>query len=82
MIINLHLHCTAVQSIALGQWFQLCIKNLSITVLVLCVLFVFCGTIIFSLNFIRLLRVIITPSVTSLLRGENDSKQSDEFQAI
>ena len=35
---------------------------------------------IFSLNFIRLLRVVITPSVTSLLRGENDSKQSDEFQ--
>ena len=31
-----------------------------------------------SLNFIRLLRVIITP----LLRGENDSKQSDEFQAM
>ena len=31
-----------------------------------------------SLNFTRLLRVIITPSVTS---GENDSKQSDEFQA-
>ena len=34
-----------------------------------------------SLNFIRLLRVVITPSVTTLLRGENDSKQSDEFQA-
>ena len=34
-----------------------------------------------SLNFIRLLRVVITPSVTSLLRGENDSKQSDELQA-
>ena len=34
-----------------------------------------------SLNFIRLLRVVITTSVTSLLRGENDSKQSDEFQA-
>ena len=33
-----------------------------------------------SPNFIRLLRVVITPSVT--LRGENDSKQSDEFQAI
>ena len=30
-----------------------------------------------SLNFIRLIRVVITPSV----RGENDSKQSDEFQA-
>ena len=29
-----------------------------------------------SLNFIRLLRVVITPS-----GGENDSKQSDEFQA-
>ena len=29
-----------------------------------------------SLNFIRLLRIVITPSVT-----ENDSKQSDEFQA-
>ena len=37
--------------------------------------------IIFSLNFIQLLQVIITPSVTSLLRGENDPKQSDEFQA-
>ena len=36
---------------------------------------------IFSLNFIRLLRGVITPSVTTLLRGENDSKQSDEFQA-
>ena len=35
----------------------------------------------FSLNFIRLLRVVITPSVTSLLRGESDSKQSDEIQA-
>ena len=35
-----------------------------------------------SLNFIRLLRVVITPSVTSLLREENDSKQSDEIQAI
>ena len=35
-----------------------------------------------SLNFIRLLRVVITPSVTTLLRGENDSKQSDEIQAI
>ena len=36
-----------------------------------------------SLNFIRLLRLIITPSVivVELLRGENDSKQSDEFQA-
>ena len=34
-----------------------------------------------SLNFIRLLQVVITPSVMSLLRGENDSKQSDEFQA-
>ena len=33
-----------------------------------------------SPNFIRLLQVVITPSVT--LRGENDSKQSDEFQAI
>ena len=33
-----------------------------------------------SLDFIRLLRVVITPSV--MLRGENDSKQSDEFQAI
>ena len=32
---------------------------------------------LFSLNFIRLLRVVITPSV----RGENDSKQSDEIQA-
>ena len=30
---------------------------------------------------IRLLRVVITFSVTSSLRGENDSKQSDEFQA-
>ena len=36
----------------------------------------------YSLNFIRLLRVVIAPSVTTLLRGENDSKQSDEFQAI
>ena len=35
----------------------------------------------FSLNFIRLLRVVSTPSVTTLLRGENDSKQSDEIQA-
>ena len=33
-----------------------------------------------SLNFIRLLRVVITPSVTTLLRGENDSMQSDEIQ--
>ena len=33
-------------------------------------------TLFLSLNFIRLLRVVITPSV-----GENDSKQSDEFQA-
>ena len=31
----------------------------------------------FSLNFIRLLPVVITP----LLRWDNDSKQSDEFQA-
>ena len=29
----------------------------------------------------RLPRVVITPSITSLLRVENDSKQSDEFQA-
>ena len=35
-----------------------------------------------SLNFIRLLRVIITPSVTSLLRAENNSQQLDEFQAM
>ena len=34
-----------------------------------------------SLTFIQLLRVVITPSITTLLRGENDSKQSDEFQA-
>ena len=34
-----------------------------------------------SLNFIRLRRVVITPSVTTLLRGENDSKQSGEIQA-
>ena len=27
-MLNLHLHCTAVQSIALGQRFQLCIKKL------------------------------------------------------
>ena len=43
------------------------------------------GLIIFhqcSLNFIRLLPVVITSSVTTLLRGENDSKQSDEIQAI
>ena len=32
---------------------------------------------LFNLNFIRLLRVVITPSV----RGENNSMQSDEFQA-
>ena len=32
------------------------------------------------LNFIRLLRVVIAPSVTTLLRGEKDSKQSDEIQ--
>ena len=31
-----------------------------------------------SLNFIRLLRVVITPSV----ERKNDSKQLDEFQAI
>ena len=35
-----------------------------------------------SLNFIPLLRVVITLSVTTLLRGGNDSKQLDEFQAI
>ena len=40
-------------------------------------MFLFCC----SLNFIPLLRVVITPSVMLLLRGENDSKQSDEFQA-
>ena len=34
-----------------------------------------------GLNFIRILRVVISPSVTSLLRGEKDSKQSDEIQA-
>ena len=34
-----------------------------------------------TLNFIRLLRVVITPSATSSLRGENDSKLSDELQA-
>ena len=34
-----------------------------------------------SLNFIRLPRVVITPSVTTLLRGENDSKQSDKVEA-
>ena len=39
-------------------------------------------TIVVSLNFIRLLRVVITPSVTTLLRGEKDLKQSDEIQAI
>ena len=33
-----------------------------------------------SLNFIRLRLVVITPPVTMLLRGENDSKQSDEIQ--
>ena len=33
-----------------------------------------------SLDFIWLLRVVITPSVTTLLRRENDSKQSDEIQ--
>ena len=35
-----------------------------------------------SLNFIRLLQVVITSSVTTLLRRENDSKQSEEIQAI
>ena len=35
-----------------------------------------------SLNFIRSSRVVITPSVTSSLGEENDSKQSDEIQAI
>ena len=30
-MINLHLHCTAVQSIALGQWFQLSLNNLFLT---------------------------------------------------
>ena len=35
-----------------------------------------------SLNFIRLLQVVINSSVTTLLRRENDSKQSDEIQAI
>ena len=34
-----------------------------------------------SLNFIRFPRVVITPTVTTLLRGENDSKRSDEVQA-
>ena len=43
-------------------------------------IFLYLKTLYDSLNFIRLLRVVITPSVT-LLRGENDSKQSDEFQA-
>ena len=33
-----------------------------------------------SLNIIRLLQVVITPSVTTLLRGENDSKQSMNFR--
>ena len=35
-----------------------------------------------SLNLIRLLRVVITPSVKRLLRGENDLKQWDEIQPI
>ena len=35
-----------------------------------------------SLNFIRSSRVVITPSVTSSLGEENDSKQSDEIKAI
>ena len=35
-----------------------------------------------SLNLIRLLRVVITLSVTGLLRGENDLKQWDEIQPI
>ena len=35
-------------------------------------------TLRFSLNFIRLLRVVITPSV---VERRNDLKQSDEFQA-
>ena len=30
-MINLHLHCAAVQSIALGQWFQLSLNNLFLT---------------------------------------------------
>ena len=34
-----------------------------------------------SVNFICLLRVVITPSVTTLLREENDLKQSNEIQA-
>ena len=34
-----------------------------------------------SLNFIRIPRVVISPSVTTLLRREKDSKQSDEIQA-
>ena len=38
-------------------------------------------TYISSLNFIRLPRVVITPSVTTLLRGENDSTQPDEIHA-
>ena len=36
-----------------------------------------CKIIFVSLNFMRLPRVVFTPSV----RGENDSKQSDEIQA-
>ena len=35
-----------------------------------------------SLNLILLFRVVITPSVTGLLRGENDLKQWDEIQPI
>ena len=53
-MINLHLHCTAVKSIVLGQRFQLCIKNLFMTLLVLCVLFLFCGTVILKSVFMLL----------------------------
>ena len=35
-----------------------------------------------SLNLIRFLRVVIAPSATGLLRGENDLKQWDKIQAI
>ena len=35
-----------------------------------------------GLNFIRLRRVVITLPIQTLLRGENDSKQSNEIQAL
>ena len=69
-----------------GDWCKACIANVSvrgfgttITTTTLFYHFLFWNPSKMkgpSLNFIRLLRVVIIP-----LRGENDSKQSDEFQA-